>query len=366
MSIVEQNASSIRTAIVRRAYLMQQASYVRFDREGVRSSVEAIAGLLGKELPEHEMEQTCDAVLEQQRQSFPIHRGQPIVSIRGESDLDERDNERHTGPNAVGVLLNRDDRNGQWSVAFSNGTSVWISDGELADAMCYRYIYLSPDEFESLAKRDARRGDNGISLLGFQDGFHRAPGLTYSVDFHASAGDDFEPDNSGSEVHGEIRIHVEVQVLDEVVCEYEVTHEGDRTNLLKHLSDHQKALLAEAHARMVKDFTASEAEESTQDDNDLFEVLAAKLIEEVDAYLDYGHNKDLACTVDDLREALRNDTNEEVSRYSPLAEKAVALLREVDAHLQSHKDADMDRAASRLEKVIDAMPSGRELQRSRG
>jgi hypothetical protein len=66
--------------------------------------------------------------------NHPLPVGTRILSINGESD-DNDGVERHTGPNAVGVIdqVHMFDPCNAWtySVHFPNGTSVWIDEGEL-------------------------------------------------------------------------------------------------------------------------------------------------------------------------------------------------------------------------------------------
>lgn len=69
-----------------------------------------------------------------------LKRGARIISIRGECDEGD-EGERHTGPLAVGtvdaVLPNMEEC---YSVAFDNGTSVFLAPAEIADPADYRII----------------------------------------------------------------------------------------------------------------------------------------------------------------------------------------------------------------------------------
>ena len=66
--------------------------------------------------------------------AHPLPIGATILSINGETDCDENDRERHTGPMALGKVFRHENGTGEWSygVHFSNGTSVHIDAEELA------------------------------------------------------------------------------------------------------------------------------------------------------------------------------------------------------------------------------------------
>ena len=73
----------------------------------------------------------------------PLPKGTRILSVLGECDRDGDDNERVTGPNAIGEVTDANHRTGQgWSydVVFQ-GSGVWVildEHGELDDAARYK------------------------------------------------------------------------------------------------------------------------------------------------------------------------------------------------------------------------------------
>lgn len=242
------------------AWELQAKLGIRFDIDGVRDSVEEIMSAQGLEMPESEIEESCQAVLAQQAQMFPIHCGQPIFSVNGESDSDPDDAERETGPAAYGFLAERDDKNAQWSVYFPNGTAVWITDQELADTSCYRIMYLGEGAFTKLPTIDRERspGQAEITIKGTLD---QAPNIPYTISLQAVAASDFEPDNSASVEHGEITIDYCVMAIDTEIASGTISHEGDRSNLLQHLIDHRNDLLKDIQHAVANPATEGEQEQ---------------------------------------------------------------------------------------------------------
>ena len=65
--------------------------------------------------------------------------GSLVLSIRGEQDSDEHDNERHTGPRAWGWIDSMPDDD-SYSVYFTNGTTVYITHEELQARAAYDVV----------------------------------------------------------------------------------------------------------------------------------------------------------------------------------------------------------------------------------
>lgn len=238
-------------AVVNHAYEMQQRSGIRFDEDGIRQSVEAISFIVGVKLNEADIVKVCDAILAQQEAEFPMYAGLPVISLHGESDSDEHDHERYTGEMAVGVLTQRDDRNAQWNVLFTNGTTVWITDEELADINQYMVRRHDDLSFLSSKRADGRNWgtetNEWSASMDFRGEPPNAPGINYFVNLEATAGDDFEADNIDSEAHGPIEVGYLVSVDDGSVeiARGTIAHEGDRTDLLGHIQQHADQILAE-------------------------------------------------------------------------------------------------------------------------
>jgi len=80
--------------------------------------------------------------------------GTRIISIKGELDDDENGLERHTGPNAEGVIT-RIEHGAEkpeyiyYSVAFKNGTTVFLDDAELARPEDYT-VLARPEDYTVL------------------------------------------------------------------------------------------------------------------------------------------------------------------------------------------------------------------------
>lgn len=219
---------------------LQEKCGIRFDVDGIRSSVEEIMSHQGIALDEEGIVQACDAVLKQQHEVFPMHAGLLVRSRLGEMDSDEDGNERATGPNATGVLVQRDPKNAQWSVAFGNGTSVWITDAELADTHNYKVLRYGqlPKAMKEVA---GTRNENSIMLMGSYE----------------SAGDvqlwlalDASPGAHGREVIVSYELSADQEGWSKIV-EGELVHEGDADDLLGHLFLNKQAILAEVYQAMV-------------------------------------------------------------------------------------------------------------------
>lgn len=85
----------------------------------------------------------------------PLPIGTWIESIAGEQDADGNDEERHTGPNAIGWIIDMHEYDMgyrttfpsagwfNYSVVFPNGTWVWLDDNDLDDRT--KYLVLTPD-----------------------------------------------------------------------------------------------------------------------------------------------------------------------------------------------------------------------------
>lgn len=218
---------------------LQDQYGIRFDVDGVRDSVEQIVRQHGLNLRESEVCKACDSVLEQQDARFPIHAGLIVVSRLGEIDSDEHDNERHTGPDAIGVLVERDEPNLQWSAVFTNGTSVWITDTELADVSSYEIRRERHLNF--LAEVPGSRDESSLVMTGSPD---CAPGVSYWLALEAAEGPgprtvdisyslSADEDEFAGIVKGMLR------------------HEGDPHDLLSHLLANKRAILDEVYAAMV-------------------------------------------------------------------------------------------------------------------
>ncbi len=243
-------------AVLTHAYDLQEKFGIRFDKDGVRLSVEDIAGAVGANLDEEAIIRACDAILAQQEAEFPMYAGLPVISVSGESDSDDRDQERFTGEMAVGVLTQRDDKNAQWCVLFTNGTTVWITDEELADTS--QYMVRRHDDLSFLSSKRPDGRDWGAETnewsasMDFRGEPPNAQGINYFVNIEATAGDDFEADNINSKAHGDIEVGYLVSVDDGSVeiARGTIAHEGDRTDLLGHIKAHQDSILSDVFEAM--------------------------------------------------------------------------------------------------------------------
>lgn len=65
--------------------------------------------------------------------------GSIVLSVAGEQDCDEQDNERSTGPRAWGYIEDHFPESG-YSVVFRFGVAVFITHAELADSRAYAVV----------------------------------------------------------------------------------------------------------------------------------------------------------------------------------------------------------------------------------
>lgn len=244
-------------AVVDYAREMQERSGVRFDLDGVRDSVEHITRVVGVHLNESDAIKACDAVLQQQAELFPVYAGLPVLSINGEVDTDGDGQDRFTGEGAIGVLAERDDANGQWCAHFTNGTTVWITDEELFDTGMYELRRHDDLSFLSAKRPDGRywgsENNSWSAAMTLKGTPPDCPGLLYSVNLDAKAGADYESDNVGSNDHGLIEIGYSVFVGpngDTEIAYGTLAHEGDRSNLMGHLSAHARDILDDVFEAM--------------------------------------------------------------------------------------------------------------------
>ncbi len=73
--------------------------------------------------------------------------GSLVLSIKGEMDSDDGATDRETGPNVWGCIVEYSPRMDHYAVEFTNGTSVFIETGELADTESYEVV--SPEVMAS-------------------------------------------------------------------------------------------------------------------------------------------------------------------------------------------------------------------------
>lgn len=66
---------------------------------------------------------------------YPI--GSLVLSIAGEMDSEDGNTDRETGPNAWGHIVDYSPRMQHYGVEFTNGTSVFIEEGELDNREAY-------------------------------------------------------------------------------------------------------------------------------------------------------------------------------------------------------------------------------------
>lgn len=247
-------------AVVDYAREMQERSGVRFDLDGVRDSVEHITRVVGVHLNESDAIKACDAVLQQQAELFPVYAGLPVLSINGEVDTDGDGQDRFTGEGAIGVLAERDDANGQWCAHFTNGTTVWITDEELFDTGMYELRRHDDLSFLSAKRPDGRywgsENNSWSASMTLKGTPPDCPGLLYSVSLDAKAGADYESDNVDSNDHGLIEIGYSVFAVfvgpdgGTEIANGSLAHEGDRSNLMGHLSAHARDILDEVFEAM--------------------------------------------------------------------------------------------------------------------
>lgn len=189
------------------------------------------------------------AVLGRTSSSFEVelpHIASLVQCLNAEIDTDAEGADRVTQAQTIGWLARRDDQNGQWSLNFPNGASIWVTDDELQDAAQYRLVPLGVDM--QRLERLEWRVDGGFGEVEASVSFAppHADDVRLYVVITASADAPDVPDSRAVRVNCVVRMGDGVEEFSETLVSLDEVHECDPTDLRRYVREIRSDLLYRA------------------------------------------------------------------------------------------------------------------------